>query len=77
VSLVAHLGYQSVRNNTNLNYTDFKVGGTVDAAGVTWGAAFITTNARSRYYTPQSLSCDGSSKVISKSTLVLSVGKTF
>jgi len=76
VNLVAHVGHQEVSNNRNLNYSDLKLGGTVDAVGLTWGGALITTNAKTQYYTTTSVS-DGSTKVISRATIVVSVGKSF
>jgi uncharacterized protein (TIGR02001 family) len=76
VNLVAHVGRQDIKNFSNGNYTDYKLGVTAEAAGLTWGLSFIGTNARETAYTVSSLN-DGSAKVVSKNTGVFSVGKTF
>lgn len=80
-NLTFHLGRMDVRNGTqggatDPNYTDYKVGITHEAAGLTWGAALIGNNARDRAYTV-SHAVDGSTRVVSKDTVVLSVGKAF
>ncbi len=80
-NVVAHLGRQSVHNGTqggavNPNYTDFKLGLTTEAAGLSWGIAYIGNNARDRAYTVTH-TVDGTNRVVSKDTVVLSVGKAF
>lgn len=79
--IVAHLGRQDVRNGTqggapNPDYTDYKLGVTTEAAGLTWGLAYLGNNARDSAYTVTHV-VDGSTRVVSKDTVVLSVGKTF
>ena len=75
-NLVGHVGYQTVNNFDRLDYTDWKVGVTTEAAGMTWGLSYIGTNAKEGAYTVLNAS-DGTPKQIAKDTVVLSVGKTF
>jgi len=75
VNLTAHVGHQQAKNVVQGSYTDYKLGVTMDAANVTWGATAITTNANKTVYSATSLS-DGSVKMLGKGTLVLSVSKT-
>ncbi len=75
-NLVAHVGYQSVKNFSRLNNTDWKLGATTEALGVTWGLAYIGSTAKDDAYTVLNAS-DGAAKVVAKDTVILSVGKTF
>lgn len=80
-SVVLHVGHRSVSNGTrggapDPDYTDYKIGFTAEAAGLNWGIAYIGNNARDRAYTVRHAT-DGSTKVVAKDTIVLSVGKTF
>ncbi len=75
-NLQLHAGRQDVKNNRPLNYTDYKVGLSTEAAGLTLGVAYIGNNAKDLPYTVPSVS-DNALKVVSKDTVVLSVGKTF
>jgi uncharacterized protein (TIGR02001 family) len=75
-NLIAHVGYQSVNNFDDLAYTDWKLGVTTEAVGVTWGLAYIGTNAKELNYTVLNAS-DGTPKAVAKDTVVFSVGKTF
>ena len=79
-SLVLHVGRNSVSNGTqggapDPDYTDYKVGFTTEAVGLNWGIAYIGNNAKNAAYTVAGAS--GGSKIVSKDTVVLSVGKTF
>jgi uncharacterized protein (TIGR02001 family) len=76
LALVGHFGQQTVKNFGNLDYTDYKVGVTYDMSGWLLGAAFISTDADNAFY---AIVPDGTGKVkdLGKSTVVLSVGKTF
>ncbi|RPH45948.1 MAG: hypothetical protein EHM87_04255 [Burkholderiales bacterium] len=74
LTLGAHLGYQSVKNYSNLSYTDYKIGVTYDWTGWLLGAAFVGTNAEKAPYT--AVDAQGS-KFVGNNTLVLSIGKTF
>lgn len=74
VTLSAHVGRQKVRSNSDCSYTDWKVGVSKDMSGLTWGLAYIGTDA------------DGGvgecyrnafNRDLGKGTVVLSVGKTF
>ncbi|MEI7443949.1 MAG: TorF family putative porin [Burkholderiales bacterium] len=74
-TLLAHVGYQSVKNYSNLSYTDYKIGVTYDWTGWLLGAAFVGTNAKKTPYTV--FDASGSSKFAGDNTVVLSIGKTF
>lgn len=47
-NLVGHVGHQTVKGATNADYTDWKLGATKDALGLTWGLAYIGTNAKGK-----------------------------
>ena len=74
-NVVAHYGKQSVKNFSNLNYSDYKLGVTYDAMGFTWGLAAIGTNAKEQFY--RVAQATGNPKDMSDNTVVLSVLKTF
>jgi uncharacterized protein (TIGR02001 family) len=76
INLVGHIGHQDVDGAGQLDYTDWKLGATTDLAGLTWGLAYIGTNADDTVYVAASAS-DGRVKKIGGDTIVLSVGKTF
>jgi uncharacterized protein (TIGR02001 family) len=76
LNLIAHVGHQSVRHYGKLDYTDYKLGVTKEINGFTFGAAIIGTNAKKAWYTVTELGGAGN-KVVSKDTLVFTVGKTF
>lgn len=81
LSLSLHVGRADIHNGTqggatDPNYTDYKVGLVGSAAGLSWGIAYIGNNAKDGAYTVTHAS-DGSSRVVSKDTVVLSVGKAF
>ena len=73
--LVGHIGHQRVKNLSNLDYTDYKLGITKDVGGWVFGAAFIDTDADEAAYT--FTNATGKSVNIGDSTVVLSVTKTF
>lgn len=73
--LVGHVGHQRVDNNSNLDYTDYKIGITKDIGGWVFGAAFVDTDADSALYTFTSGA--GKDVNIGDSTVVFSVSKTF
>jgi uncharacterized protein (TIGR02001 family) len=77
LTLGLHIGHQSVSNYNKLAYTDYKVGLTKDVSGWLWGAAIIGTDAKKGWYTITEAGNPASSKVVSGTTLVLSLGKTF
>ena len=81
-NLVGHIGRVKVKSYSLFNYTDYKLGVTKDWGGLTWGLAWIGTNAKKDVYRtakmegglpPTSLSV----KNTSSDTIVLSVAKTF
>lgn len=51
VTLFAHVGYQSFRNNGDYSYTDWKVGASTELWGVTVGIFGTGTDADSAFYT--------------------------
>jgi uncharacterized protein (TIGR02001 family) len=73
--LVGHVGRQKVKNISDADYTDYKIGLTKDIRGWVLGAAFVDTDAEQAVYSP--LNARGESKFIGDSTVVFSVGKTF
>jgi uncharacterized protein (TIGR02001 family) len=74
LTLGAHVGYQSVKNYSNLSYTDYKIGVTYDWTGWLLGASFVGTNAEK---TPYTVVDAKGSKFVGNNALVLSIGKTF
>ncbi|HZM34553.1 MAG TPA: TorF family putative porin [Burkholderiales bacterium] len=74
-ALVGHIGHQRVKNLTNGDYTDYKIGVTKDLGGWVFGAAFIDTDADASVYT--TTSGGGKTKNLGDSTVVLSISKTF
>ena len=75
LSVVGHVGHQKVKNYSNFDYTDYKLGVTYDLSGWMLGASYISTNADKAFYTLTDGT--GKSKEIGKGGLVLSVGKSF
>jgi uncharacterized protein (TIGR02001 family) len=82
LTLVAHVGRQIVkassannRSRSDCSYTDWKLGVTTEAAGLTWGAAYVDTNAKGNV--GECYHSANYNKNIGKSTLVLSVSKNF
>jgi uncharacterized protein (TIGR02001 family) len=75
-NFIAHLGKASFKNFAALDYTDYKLGVTTEALGVTWGLSYIGNNADDKVYEFRNQS-DGVLKSVSKDSLVFSVGKTF
>lgn len=74
LTLNAHVGTLKVKNYGELDYTDWKVGVTYDLNGWLLGAAYVDTNAKNEwYYTGGSKG----NKDTGKSTLLVSIGKTF
>ncbi len=75
LTLGAHVGYQSVRNYSDLSYVDYKLGVTYDWTGWLLGAAIVGTNADKNLY----FAADSSGKIkrLGETGLVLSIGKTF
>jgi uncharacterized protein (TIGR02001 family) len=79
LTLVAHLGQQTVSNFGNLDYTDYKIGVTYDLNGWLLGAAYIDTDADDAFYSSATSSAPGSTEVkdLGEGALILSVSKTF
>ncbi len=79
-NLGLHYGKLSVKNYGLFNYSDTKVAVTKDWLGFTWTAAYVDTNAKRDVYRTAKLNGGTTSPTLydpSKSTLVLSMGKTF
>jgi uncharacterized protein (TIGR02001 family) len=72
LNLIAHVGHQRFRNNSDASYTDYRVGATYDWAGLTWGASVFGTDEDFAFSKPS-----GKTRDLGKAALVLSVGKTF
>lgn len=75
LSLGLHVGYQNVRNYSDLSYVDYKIGVTYDWTGWMLGAAIVGTNADKNLY----FATDSSGKIkrVGETGLVLSIGKAF
>jgi uncharacterized protein (TIGR02001 family) len=73
LTAAAHIGKQTVKNYSELDYTDYKLGVTYDMAGWMLGAAYVSTDIDNSTLT----NAAGKSKEIGKGGLVLSVGKSF
>jgi hypothetical protein len=73
-SIVAHYGVLNVKNYSELDYKDWKIGATYDLRSWVIGAAYVDTDAKNEwYYTPGSKG----NRETGKGTVVLSVSKTF
>jgi uncharacterized protein (TIGR02001 family) len=75
LTLGAHVGYQNVRNYSDLSYVDYKVGVTYDWTGWLLGAAIVGSNADKNLY----FATDSSGKIkrLGETGVVLSIAKTF
>jgi uncharacterized protein (TIGR02001 family) len=71
VTIFGHVGRQEFHDSSQLNYTDWKVGGSTEIYGLTVGIYGTGTNANSQLYT------NNYGKDISKSQFVAYVQKTF
>jgi uncharacterized protein (TIGR02001 family) len=74
LSVVAHYGMLEVENYSELDYKDWKLGVTYDLNGWILGAAYVDSDADENWY--YTLGSRGA-KETGKSTVVLSVTKTF
>ncbi|GAA5176825.1 TorF family putative porin [Niveibacterium umoris] len=75
INLIGHVGYQNVKGFDDASYTDYKLGGTADALGLTFGLFYSGTNAKGDagqfYRSPAPFDKDlGAGRVL------LTVGKT-
>jgi uncharacterized protein (TIGR02001 family) len=75
VTLGAHVGYQNVRNFSDANYVDYKLGLTYDWTGWMLGAAVVGTNADEKIYVAGNQQTTG--KELGKAGVVVSIGKSF
>ena len=75
LTLVGHIGQQTVKNYGHLDYVDYKIGATYDMSGWLLGAAYVDTDADPAFYTLTN--AQGKSKDLGKGTVVLSVSKSF
>ena len=83
----AHVGHQLIpasspnnRTKSACSYSDWKLGVTKDYVGLTWGLAYVGTNAKGDPGPPPECyrnSLAAGDKDLGKGTVVLSVGKTF
>jgi uncharacterized protein (TIGR02001 family) len=74
-SLGVHVGYQSVRNYSDLNYIDYRVGVTYDWSGWQVGAAWVGTDADKAIYSVTNGA--GRNRQLGENGFVLSLGKSF
>jgi uncharacterized protein (TIGR02001 family) len=79
--LVGHLGHLNFKGVDNGSYSDWKLGATKDLAGWLFGASYIGTNAKGSCSNGEPYcfadTTAGSPRDAGRSTIVLSVGKTF
>jgi uncharacterized protein (TIGR02001 family) len=75
LTLVGHIGQQTVKNYGHLDYVDYKIGATYDMSGWLLGAAYVDTDADPAFYTLTN--AQGKSKDLGKGTVVLSLSKSF
>ncbi len=74
VTVSAHVGYQKVADFSDASYTDWKLGASKEIAGLTWGLAYIGTNAKGdagEFYH------SGKDRDLGANRVVATVGKTF
>ncbi len=69
-NLVAHIGHQTIKNASALNYTDYKLGVTYEALGGKFAASVIGTDGDKALYTYKN-------KNTAKAGLVVGYTKTF
>jgi uncharacterized protein (TIGR02001 family) len=74
LSVVGHIGNQSVSNYSDLDYTDWKLGLTYDLNGFILGAAWVDTDADDALY---SVTGAKGTRKLGDSTVVLSVSRSF
>mgnify|MGYP006196256019 CR=1 FL=1 len=72
-----HVGHQKIKNNSDLDYTDYKIGVTKDVGGWVFGASFVDTDADEALAFFNPTNATGVAKFVGDSTVVLSVSKTF
>lgn len=79
VILGLHVGHQTVKNYGNFSYTDYKIGLTKEYADFSFGAAVVSTNAKSEWWYAQTVNQVGTTNRtrIGEAGLVLSVARTF
>ena len=76
LTLVGHVGQQKVKNYSNLDYTDYKLGLSYDLNGWALGLTYVDTDANDPFYT-MATDAAGDVKDLGKGTVVLSVSKSF
>src|SRR5450830_585175 len=76
LTLGLHAGYTAVRNYSELSYADYKVSLAKEVGGFNLGLALVGTNADTTYYQAGN-SAGLDPQKLGKTTVVLSIGKTF
>ena len=71
VTLMGHVGRQRFKHSSDFDYTDWKLGASVDVYGVTLGVFYTDTNAKEEFYT------NAFGKKIANSQVVGYIQKTF
>jgi uncharacterized protein (TIGR02001 family) len=79
LTLGLHVGHQTVKNYSNFSYSDYKIGLTKEYGGFSFGAAVVSTNAKSEWWYAQTTNQVGTTSrtKIGEAGLVLSIAKTF
>jgi len=75
LTLGAHVGQQKVKNNSNLDYVDYKIGITYDLNGWALGLAYVDTDAETATFSLTNNA--GDTEDLAKGTVVLSISKSF
>lgn len=74
ITLTGHVGHQKIKNFSAASYTDWKVGVAKEMVGLTWGLAYIDTNAKGAPGEPYN---NAFGKDLGKDRFLATVGKTF
>ena len=75
ITLNAHVGHQKIKGRPDASYTDWRVGLSKEYAGLTWGLAYIDTNAKGDVDEPYYSAKDN--RDLGKARGLLTVGKIF
>jgi uncharacterized protein (TIGR02001 family) len=77
LTLIGHIGNQTIENCKPLDYTDWKIGVTYDVSGWLLGLTYVDTDADETVWTPVTSMATGKTKELVTGTVVFSVFKSF
>jgi uncharacterized protein (TIGR02001 family) len=75
-SITPHIGYQSVRHNSDFSYTDYALSASKDLAGLVVSAAIVGADTKSINGT-KAYASPANGKDLGRTTLVVGIKKTF